>query len=97
VFKPSLKAVPSTVREEENIAVIASGFHANSSGQWTITVLPSNTLSTLTAVTDANGGFTGSNVFTAGACALGDTGVEYTYVDGSGVHASAGATLDCNP
>jgi len=94
VFKPSLKAVPSTVREEENIAVIASGFHANSSGQWTITVLPSNTLSTLTAVTDANGGFTGSNVFTAGACALGDTGVEYTYVDGSGVHASAGATLD---
>jgi hypothetical protein len=97
VFKPSLKAVPSTVREEENIAVIASGFHANSSGQWTITVLPSNTLSTLTAVTDANGGFTGSDVFTAGACALGDTGVEYTYVDGSGVHASAGATLDCTP
>jgi hypothetical protein len=97
VFKPSLKAVPSTVKEEENIAVIAAGFHANSTGQWTITVLPSNKQSTLTAVTDANGGFTGSNVFTAGACALGDTGAQYTYVDGSGVHASASATLDCTP
>jgi hypothetical protein len=97
VFEPSLKAVPSTVKEDENIAVIASGFHASSTGQWTITVLPSNTLSTLTVVTDANGGFTASDVFTKGACALGDTGAEFTYVDGSGVHASAGATLDCTP
>jgi hypothetical protein len=96
VYKPSLLAVPSTVVEDQNIAVIASGFHPNSTGQWTITVLPSNSSSILTAVTDANGGFTGSDVFTSGACALGDTGAQFTYVDGSGVHASASATLDCS-
>ena len=96
VYKPSLLAVPSTVVEDQNIAVIASGFHPNSTGQWTIIVLPSNSSSILTAVTDANGGFTGSDVFTSGACALGDTGAQFTYVDGSGVHASASATLDCS-
>jgi hypothetical protein len=50
----------------------------------------------LTAVTNASGGFTGSDVFTTGACALGDTGAQFTYVDGSGVHASASATLLCS-
>ena len=95
VYKPSLLAVPSHAGEEENIAVIASGFHPNSSGALTITVLPSNVSSTLFAVTDASGGFTASDTFKSGACALGDTGAEFTYVDGSGVHASASATLDC--
>ena len=95
VYKPSLLAVPSEVVEEQNIALIASGFHPNSTGALTILVLPSLVSSTLTAVTDANGGFTGSDVFTSGACALGDTGAQFTYVDGSGVHASASATLVC--
>ena len=95
VYKPSLLAVPSVVGEEQNIAVIASGFHPSSTGQLTIITLPSNASSILTAVTDANGGFTGSSVFTTGACALGDTGAQFSYVDGSGVHASASATLDC--
>lgn len=95
VYKPSLTAVPSHVVEEQNIAVIAAGFHPNSTGAWTITLLPSLVTSTLTAVTDGTGGFTGSDVFTSGACALGDTGAQFTYVDGSGVHASASATLDC--
>ena len=87
--------MPSEVVEEQNIALIASGFHPNSTGLLTIVVLPSNVSFSLTAVTDANGGFTGSGVFTSGACALGDTGAQFTYVDGSGVHASASATLDC--
>jgi hypothetical protein len=95
VYKPSLTAVPSEVVEEQNIALIASGFHPNSTGALTIVVLPSMVTSTLTAVTNATGGFTGSDVFTSGACALGDTGALFTYVDGSGVHASATATLDC--
>jgi hypothetical protein len=95
VYKPTLVATPSLAGEEENIAVVASGFHPNSSGQWTIVTLPGNVSSILLAVTDANGGFTGSSVFTTGACALGLTGAQYTYVDGSGVHASTSATLDC--
>jgi hypothetical protein len=95
VYKPKLVADPSHVGEEQNIAVIASGFHPNSAGAWTIVTLPTMVPSTLLAVTDANGGFTGSNVFTTGACALGLTGAQYTYVDGSGVHASASASLDC--
>jgi len=95
VYKPKLVADPSHVGEEQNIAVIASGFHPNSTGAWTIVTLPTMTPSTLMAVTDANGGFTGSSVFTFGACALGLTGDQYTYVDGSGVHASTSASLDC--
>ena len=96
VYKPTLTALPATVKENENIAISASGFHPSSSGQLTIVTLPLNVPSTLVAVTDANGGFTGgSSVFTTGACALGDTGEEVTYVDGSGVHASAAVTLDC--
>ena len=51
---------------------------------------------TLLAVTNAQGGFTGSSVFTNVACGLGTTGAQYTYVDGSGVHASASVTLDCS-
>jgi hypothetical protein len=96
VYKPTLTALPSTVKENENIAISASGFHPNSSGQLTIVTLPLNVPSTLLAVTDANGGFMGgSSVFTTGACALGETGEQLTYVDGSGVHASASVTLDC--
>jgi hypothetical protein len=95
VYKPSLKALPPVVGEEQNIAVVASGFHPNSTGAWTIVTLPMMTPSTLVAVTNGTGGFTGSSVFTAGACALGVTGAQFTYVDGSGVHASASATLDC--
>jgi hypothetical protein len=96
VYKPTLTALPSTVKENENIAISASGFHANSSGQLTIVTLPLNVSSTLLAVTGPNGGFTGgSSVFTTGACALGETGEQLTYVDGSGVHASATVSLDC--
>jgi hypothetical protein len=95
VYKPSLTAVPAEVVEEQNIAVIASGFHPSSTGALTIVVLPSLATSILTAVTDGTGGFTASDVFTSGACALGDTGAQFTYIDGSGVHASASATLDC--
>jgi len=95
VYKPSLVAAPAFVVENQNIAVIASGFHANSSGQLKTVVLPGSTSFSLLAVTDASGGFTASDVFTTGACALGDTGAQFTYTDGSGVHASASATLLC--
>jgi hypothetical protein len=95
VYKPKLVADPSHAGEEQNIAVIASGFHANSSGGFTILALPSMNSLTLLAVTNGTGGFTASSVFTAGACASGATGAQYTYVDGSGVHASTTATLDC--
>lgn len=96
VYKPSLIATPSTVKENENIAFSVSGFHPNSTGQLTIVTLPLNVSSTLVAVTDGNGGFTGgSSVFTTGACALGETGEQLTWVDGSGVHASATVALDC--
>jgi hypothetical protein len=96
VYKPSLNAEPSTVKEGENVAISASGFHPNSTGQLTIVTLPINVSSTLLAVTNATGGFTGGSTgFDPGACALGYTGVQLTYVDGSGVHASAAVTLDC--
>jgi hypothetical protein len=95
VYKPSLVADPSFVVENQNVAVIASGFHPNSAGQWTTVTQPANVSFTLLAVTDASGGFTGSNVFTTGACLLGDTGAHYTYTDGFGVHASAASTLLC--
>jgi len=98
VFNPSLIAVPSEVVEEQNIDLFASGFHATSSGTLTVQVyvggLPDGSIG-LFAVTDATGGFHTTSVFTAGACALGDTGASYTYVDGSGVHASTFVTLDC--
>jgi hypothetical protein len=98
VYKPSLTALPSTVKVEENIALTASGFHPNSNGQLTIVTLPLNSSSTLVAVTNASGGFTGgSSTFTAAACAAGVTGADFTYVDGSGVHASAHVDLDCTP
>jgi hypothetical protein len=95
VYKPSLIADPSHVGEEQNIAVIASGFHPNSSGGLKIVSLPTMASITLFAVTHANGDFTASSVFTAGACALGTTGAQYEYVDVFGVHASTSATLDC--
>jgi hypothetical protein len=96
VYKPTLTALPSTVKENENIAISASGFHPNSSGQLTVVTLPINVPNTLLAVTDGSGGFTGGSTgFDPGACALGYTGVQVTYVDGSGVHASASVTLDC--
>jgi hypothetical protein len=95
VYKPKLVADPSHVGEEQNISVIASGFHPSSSGGLTITSLPSMASLTLLAVTNGSGGFTASSVFTAGACANGTTGAQYTYVDGSGVHASTSASLDC--
>jgi hypothetical protein len=96
VYKPSLIADPSEVVEDEEIAVIASGFHPNSSGTLSIQVLPIVGIpSELFVVTDGSGGFTASNVFTSGACALGDTGATYTYTDVAGVHASASATLVC--
>jgi len=84
VYKPKLTALPSVVGVEENVAVTASGFHPNSTGAWTIVTLPMMTPSTLLAITDGTGGFTGSSVFTAAACALGETGAPFTYVDGSG-------------
>jgi hypothetical protein len=95
VYKPSLVADPSHAGEEQNIAVIASGFHPSSSGGLAIVSLPTMASITLFAVTNGSGGFTASSVFTAGACAGGTTGAQYEYVDGSGVHASASATLDC--
>jgi hypothetical protein len=96
VFKPSLTAVPSDVVEDEGITLTASGFHANSAGQLSIQVLPiAGIPSVLAAVTDGTGGLTASNVFTAGACGLGDTGAQYTYTDANGVHASASSTLHC--
>jgi hypothetical protein len=97
VYRPILKAEPSVVKEGENVAISASGFHPNSSGQLTVVTLPINVSSTLLAVTDGSGGLTaGSTGFDPGACALGYTGVQLTYVDGSGVHASASAALDCS-
>lgn len=95
VYKPSLTAVPAQVVEEQNIAVTASGFHPISTGTLTIVILPSLATNVLTAVTDGTGGFIASDVFTSGACALGDTGAQFSYVDGSGVHASASASLVC--
>jgi hypothetical protein len=95
VYKPSLIADPSHAGEEQNIAVIASGFHPNSSGGLKIVSLPTMASITLFAVTHANGDFTASSVFTAGACAAGATGAQYEYVDVFGVHASTSATLDC--
>jgi len=95
VYKPSLIADPSHAGEEQNIAVIASGFHPNSSGGLKIVSLPTMASITLFAVTHANGDFTASSVFTAGACASGTTGAQYEYVDVFGVHASTSATLDC--
>ena len=95
VYKPSLIADPSHAGEEQDIAVIASGFHPNSSGGLKIVSLPTMASITLFAVTHANGDFTASSVFTAGACALGTTGAQYEYVDVFGVHASTSATLDC--
>jgi len=97
VYKPILKAEPSVVKEGENVAIPASGFHPNSSGQLTVVTLPINVPNTLLAVTDGSGGFTGGSTgFDPGACALGYTGVQVTYVDGSGVHASASVSLDCS-
>jgi len=97
VYKPKLTALPSVVGVEQNIAIAASGFHPNSTGALTIVTLPMMSTSTLLAVTNATGGFTGgSSVFTSAACGLGTTGAQYTYVDGSGVHASASVTLDCS-
>ena len=96
VYKPMVTALPSTVKEGENVAISASGFHPNSNGQLTVVTLPINVPNTLLAVTDGSGGFTGGSTgFDPGACALGYTGVQVTYVDGSGVHASASVTLDC--
>jgi len=95
VYKPSLIADPSHAGEEQNISVIASGFHPNSSGGLKIVSLPTMASITLFAVTHANGDFTASSVFTAGACAAGTTGAQYEYVDVFGVHASTSATLDC--
>jgi hypothetical protein len=94
VYKPSLTA-NSPVHMEENVAIVASGFHPNSSGSLTILTLPMMSSFSLLAVTHADGGFTGSSVFTNVACGLGTTGAQYTYVDGSGVHASASVTLLC--
>ena len=86
--------------EDQGIDLFASGFHASSSGTFTDQVyvggLPDGSVG-LPAVTDATGGFHTTSVFAFGACALGDTGASYTYVDGSGVHASAFVTLDCTP
>jgi len=95
VYKPSLTAT-SPVHMEENVAIVASGFHPSSSGSLTILTLPMMSSFSLLAVTNAQGGFTGSSVFTNVACGLGTTGAQYTYVDGSGVHASASVTLDCS-
>jgi hypothetical protein len=95
VYKPSLVADPSHAGVEQNIAVIASGFHPNSSGGLKIVSLPTMASITLFAVTNGNGGFTASSVFTAGACATGTTGAQYEYVDVFGVHASTSASLDC--
>jgi len=95
VYKPSLIADPTHVGEEQNIAVIASGFPPNSNGGFKVTSLPTMQSVTLFAVTNASGGFTASSVFTAGACALGTTGAAYEYVSASGVHASTSAALDC--
>jgi hypothetical protein len=97
VYKPILKAEPAVVKEGENVAISASGFHPNSSGQLTVVTLPINVPNTLLAVTDGSGGFTGGSTgFDPGACALGYSGVQVSYVDGSGVHASASVTLDCS-
>jgi hypothetical protein len=97
VYKPILKAEPSVVKEGDNVAISASGFHPNSNGQLTVLTLPINVPNTLLAVTNAGGGFTGGSTgFDPGACALGYTGVQVTYVDGSGVHASASVALDCS-
>ncbi len=97
VYKPILKAEPSVVKEGENVAISASGFHPNSSGQLTVVTLPINVPNTLLAITNGSGGFTGGSTgFDPGACALGYTGVQVSYVDGSGVHASASVTLDCS-
>src|SRR5262245_42240639 len=96
VFNPSLVAVPSEVVEDQGIDVFASGFHANSTGTFTVQVyksgLPDGSVG-LPAVTDATGGFHTTSVFPStpapGACTEGVTGASYTYADGSGVHASA--------
>lgn len=101
IFNPSLIAVPSEVVMDQGIDIFASGFHSNSTGIFTDQVyiggVPDGSVG-LTAVTDATGGFHTTSVFTSSpdnACADGTTGAMFTYVDGSGVHASAFVTLDC--
>jgi hypothetical protein len=101
IFNPSLIAVPSEVVMDQGIDIFAAGFNPNSSGVFTDQVfvagLPDGSVG-LTAVTDAAGGFHTTSVFTSApdnACAAGDTGALFTYVDGSGLHASAFVTLDC--
>jgi hypothetical protein len=101
IFNPSLIAVPSEVVMDQGIDIFASGFNPNSTGVFTDQVfvggLPDGSVG-LTAVTDAAGGFHTTSVFTSApdnACDAGDTGALFTYVDGSGLHASAFVTLNC--
>jgi len=101
LFNPSLIAVPSEVVMDQGIDIFASGFSSNSTGIFTDQVfiggVPDGSVG-LTAVTDAAGGFHTTSVFTStpdNACADGATGALFTYVDGSGLHASAFVTLDC--
>ena len=94
VYKPKLTALPSVVGVEQNIAVVASGFHPNSTGSMTMVTLPMMSTSTLVAVTNWTVGFTGSSVSTR-TCGLGPRRRAIRVRRRSGVHASANVALDC--
>jgi hypothetical protein len=98
VFAPSLTVAPAHVPEETDSAVTASGFHPNSKGDLEITTLggAGGSVTFLNIPTNASGELpTFGTGFKAGSCADGVTGVELTFTDEYGVHASATVALDC--
>jgi hypothetical protein len=94
LYRPLLVAVPLTVAEDQGFTLTASGFHASANATVKDEVFGGGTVE-LFATTDATGGREFSGVFTAGACANGITGSEYTFTDEFGLHASVVVTLTC--
>ena len=96
VFSPSLIANPTHVPEETDSTITGSGFHPDSAASLKTQVLGGQGGSvTLPAVTNEKGGTSFFTAFPAGACAAGVTGVELTFTDAAGVHASTTVLLDC--
>jgi hypothetical protein len=98
LFSPTLTADPTHVVEDEGSTLTATGFHPSSSGTLTDHVLGGSggTVTFPVAIT-ASGGLPAGvgTVFTAGACAAGVYGAEFTLADEFGVHASTTVYLDC--
>ena len=96
LFRPLLVAVPSEVVEDQGIDLSATGFHPSANATVDIeTFGPGGSSIQLFATTDANGARSFTSVFTAGACANGLTGSEFTFTDSFGLKASVTVTLVC--